>query len=163
MTKTTTTRTTRCSNKSMTIMLWMLLQVIFVISMSSSLAEGTSMKKSGRGGNAQRLHFRGLKKDKDVNTEAGGGMGGMDDAKGEDIVDEGAAGTRNAVDPCTSDPCVNGDCQKVETNPDSGNIDFICSCVPGFVGKTCDVEDPCISDPCQNEGSSCDSMTANDG
>ncbi|CAG0914580.1 unnamed protein product, partial [Notodromas monacha] len=65
------------------------------------------------------------------------------------------------LDECLNSPCQNeGTCENV-----SGKQHYICHCLPGYMGKDCDLErvtqntgricedlDECLNSPCQNEG-----------
>ena len=51
------------------------------------------------------------------------------------------------INPCDSSPCFNdGSCTPV------GQFDFICQCVAGYTGPTCEVniDDCCVSATCPN-------------
>ncbi|XP_071829906.1 uncharacterized protein [Apostichopus japonicus] len=53
------------------------------------------------------------------------------------------------VDHCSSSPCLNsGSCENLIQ-------DYLCSCIPGFIGSNCEIEiDECETQPCQN-GATC--------
>ena len=53
-----------------------------------------------------------------------------------------------AYDPCVSSPCGNGTCNQLR-NERTDDVDYSCTCLPGFTGLTCDVNiDDCVGVTC---------------
>lgn len=67
---------------------------------------------------------------------------------GSGIGPNGCIYSSTAANPCSSNPCRNGNCSI------SSNGGYICTCNPRYTGANCDVigRDPCTPNPCQNGG-----------
>ena len=60
------------------------------------------------------------------------------------------------LSPCSLDPCQNGG-----TCVGSFDNSYVCSCLPGFTGKNCDVDiNECHSSPCRNGGRCIDNVNS---
>ncbi len=90
-------------------------------------------------------------------VEAGAGDAGddVDPQADEAGVDQqnpseeaGSDVTTGGLDPCESNPCLNGG----ECASQTGQSTYSCTCSAGFVGIDCESPDPCVPNPCDNDG-----------
>ncbi|CAF0761809.1 unnamed protein product [Brachionus calyciflorus] len=52
----------------------------------------------------------------------------------------------------TSNPCNENPCKNEALCVKESNEQYSCVCLPGFIGKNCDLKDPCSKNPCKNDG-----------